>query len=77
MQISMVTYLKQNVWVNLGEVVVMEQLEKINEIFFTLHFTNFFNSPRLFHKLFKKSIYGVGAVRSNWKDILRLKDVTR
>lgn len=77
MQISMITYLKQNVWVNLGEVVVMEQLEKISEIFFTLYFTNFFNSPRLFHKLFKKSIYGVGAVRSNWKDILRLEDVTR
>ena len=36
----------------------------LEKTFYTVYFDNFFNSPLLISKLFKKDIYGVGAAQS-------------
>ena len=38
------------------------------------YFENFFNSPKLIEKLFQKSIYGIGTVRGNRKQMPKMID---
>ena len=65
---------KQNVEVNLGKGMVMQLSEKLEGIFCTLFFDNFFNSPLLINKLFEGNTYEIETVRSNEKYMPKLKD---
>ena len=40
--------------------------------FCTVYFDNFFNSPKLIEKLFQKSIYGIGTVQANRKQMPKM-----
>ena len=65
---------KQNGKINLGKDIVMLLSEKLEGIFCTLFFDNFFNIPLLINKLFEDNIYEVETVRSNEKHRPKLKD---
>ena len=65
---------KQNVEVNLGEGVVLQLSEKLKGTFCTIYIDNYFNSPRLINKLFHRDIYAIGTVRSNRKQMPKLKE---
>ena len=53
---------------------VMQLSEKLEDIFCTFFFDNFFNSPLLINKLFEGNIYEIGTVRSNEKHMPKFKD---
>ena len=52
----------------------MQFCEKLEGIFCTLFFDNFFNSPLLINKLVEGKIYEIETVRSNEKHMPKLKD---
>ena len=56
---------KDEVELNLGESVVLKMCKALEKSYCTVYFDNFFNSPLLISKLFKKGIYGVGTAQSN------------
>ena len=56
----------------LGEEVVLQLTLEKEGSFCTVYFYNFFNSPKLFEKLFQKGIYGIGKVPANRKQLLKM-----
>ena len=56
----------------LGEEVVLQLTKDLERSFCTVYFDNFFNSPKLIEKLFQKSIYGIGTVRANRKQVQKM-----
>ena len=52
---------------SLGEEVVLQLMEDLEQLFCTVYFDNFFISPKLIEKLFQKDIFGIGTVRANRK----------
>ena len=56
----------------LGEEVVLQLTKDLEQSFCTVYFDNFFNSPKLIEKLFQKGIYGIGTVRANRKQMLKM-----
>ena len=56
----------------LGEEVVLQLTKDLEQSFCTVYFDNFFNSPKLIEKLFQKSIYGIGTVRINRKQMPKM-----
>ena len=67
------TSVKKDIEVNLGERVVLQLPEKLEQTYCTVYFDNFFNSPMLIDKLFDKDIYVVGTVTSNRKQMSQIK----
>ena len=67
---------KQTPEFNLGleEEVVLQLTKDLKRLFFTVYFDNFFNCPKLIEKLFHKGIYGVGTVRDNRQQMLKMID---
>ena len=65
---------KKDVEVNLGENVVMRLSEKLRRNYCTLFFDNLLNSGSLIDKLFEDGISAIGTLRSNWKQIPKLKE---
>ena len=59
--------------VNLGEGVVLQLTEKLKQTYCTVYFDNFFNSPMLINMLRQSGIYAVGMVRSNRKQMPKMK----
>ena len=64
---------KKDVEVNLGENVVMRLSEKLKGNY-CLFFDNLFNSGSLIDKLFEDGINAIGTLRSNWKQMPKLKE---
>ena len=58
----------------LGEEVVLQLMKDLERSFCTVYFDNFFNTPKLIEKLFQKSIYGIGTVRANRKQMPKMID---
>ena len=58
---------KQQVEHSLGEGVVLQLSQKLNDTYCTLFFDNFFNSPSLVETLYQCGIYGIGTVRKDRK----------
>ena len=58
----------------LGEEVVLQLMKVLERSFCTVYFDNFFNTPKLTEKLFQKSIYGIGTVRANRKQMPKMID---
>ena len=54
---------------DLGEEVVLQLTKDVERSFCTVYFDNFFNSPTLIEKLFQKSIYGIGTIWANGKQM--------
>ena len=46
----------------------------MQQSFYTVYCTDFFNSPKLIEKLFQKGIYGIGTVRANRKQMPKMID---
>ena len=65
---------KKDVEVNLGENVVMRLSEKLRGNYCTLFFDNLLNSGSLIDKLFEDGISATGTLRSNWKQMPKLKE---
>ena len=65
---------KKDVEVNLGENVVMRLSEKLRGNYCTLFFDNLLNSGSLIDKLFEDGISAIGTLRSNWKQMPKLKE---
>ena len=65
---------KKDVEVNLGENVVMRLSEKLRGNYCTLFFDNLLNSRSLIDKLFEDGISAIGTLRSNWKQMPKLKE---
>ena len=62
---------KKDVEVNLRKAVVMQFSVKLKGTYCTLLFNS---SPALIHKLSEDGIYAIGAVWSNRKQVLKLKE---
>ena len=58
----------------LGEEVVFQLTKDLEQLFGTVYFDNFFNSPESIEKLFQKSIYGIGVIRANRKQMPKMID---
>ena len=58
---------KQQVEHSLGEGVVLQLSQKLNDTYCTLFFDNFFSSPSLVETLYQRGIYGIGTVRKDRK----------
>ena len=56
---------ERKVELNLGESFVSKMCKALEKCYCIVYFDNFFNSPLLISKLFKKRIYGVGTAQSN------------
>ena len=54
---------KETTEFRLGESIVLQLTEKLNESFRRIFFDNFFTSPLLLRKLTDNSLYGKGVVR--------------
>ena len=59
---------------DLGEKVVLQLTTPSEKSFCIVYFDNVFNSPTLVKKLFEKSIYAIGTVRSNRKQMPKMTD---
>ena len=57
---------------SLGEEVVLQLTKGLEQLFCTVYFDNFFNSPTLIEKLFQKDIYGIGTVQANRKKMSKM-----
>ena len=62
---------KKDVEVNLGKALVMQFFVKLKGAYCTLLFDS---SPALIHKLFEDGIYAIGAVWSNRRQMVKLKE---
>ena len=58
---------KQQLEHSLGEEVVIQLSQKLNDTYCTLFFNNFFNSPSLVETLYQHGIYGIGTARKDHK----------
>ena len=58
---------KQKVEHSLGEGVVPQLSQKLNDTYCTLFFDNFFNSSSLVETLYQRGIYGISTVRKDRK----------
>ena len=58
----------------LGEEAFLQLTKDLERSFCTVYFDNFFNSPKLIEKLFQKSIYGIGAILANRKQMPKMID---
>ena len=58
---------KQQVEHSLGEGVVLQLSQKLNDTYCILFLDNFFNSPSLVETLYQCGIYGIGTVRKDRK----------
>ena len=56
----------------LGEEVVLQLTKDLEQLFCTVYFDNFFNSPKLIEKLFQKGIYGIETFRANRKQMPKM-----
>ena len=57
-----------------GKELVLHLMKDLKQSFCTVYFDNFFNSPKLIEKLFQKSIYGIGTVRTNRNQMPKMID---
>ena len=53
--------------------VALQMTEKLKHTYCTVYFDDFFNSPKLINKLLKNDIYAVGTVKSNKKQMPKMK----
>ena len=60
---------KQQVEHSLGEGVVLQLSQKLNDTYCTLFFNNVINSPSLAETLYQHGVYGIGTVRKDRKDM--------
>ena len=60
--------------IGLEEEVVLKLTKDLKRSFCTVYFDNFFNSPKLIEKLSQKSVYGIGPVRANRKQMSKMID---
>ena len=58
----------------LGEETILQLTKNLEQPFSTVHFDNFFNSPKLIEKLFQKDIYGIGTVPANRNQMPKMID---
>ena len=58
----------------LGEEAILQLTKNLEQPFSTVHFDNFFNSPKLIEKLFQKDIYVVRTVRANRNQMPQMID---
>ena len=67
---------KQKPEFNLGlrKKVVLQLTKDLDRSFCTVHFDNFFNSPKFIEQLFQKDIYGIETVRANRKQMPKMID---
>ena len=52
--------------------VVLQLTKDLDRSFFTVHFDNFFNSPKVIEQLFQKDIYGIETVWANRKQMPKM-----
>ena len=52
---------------------MLQLSERLKNTFCTLYFDNVFNSPSLINKLFQNGLYVIGTVRSNRKQMPKMK----